>query len=172
MILSLRPGPALLCVALARPFPLPLSARFTFDDAVFVAVAGIPGGYNLAELRVMGILQRIALCYLATALTTLASQRVVEVRVDRAEQATAEAWSYDKQVTETTTTETDRMAALLGGRELGSAVGVGMSTSTGEVEVAIGETVSLLHPPSTFSRCFNRDKNKGGCHQNDSLADG
>ena len=25
------------------------------------------------------------------------------------------------------------------------------------VWVAVGETVILLHPPSTFSRCFNRD---------------
>ena len=26
-----------------------------------------------------------------------------------------------------------------------------------EVGLAVGETVTLLHPPSTFSRCFNRD---------------
>ena len=25
------------------------------------------------------------------------------------------------------------------------------------VRVAVGETVILLHPPSTFSRCFNID---------------
>lgn len=60
--------------------------------------AGIPGGYNLAELRVMGILQRIAVCYLITSLTTLASQRVVEARVVRMEQEAETSWSYDKQV--------------------------------------------------------------------------
>ena len=27
--------------------------------------------------------------------------------------------------------------------------------------LAVGETVILLHPPSTFSRCFNMDKNGG-----------
>ena len=27
----------------------------------------------------------------------------------------------------------------------------------GRLDLAVGETVILLHPPSTFSRCFNRD---------------
>ena len=36
---------------------------------------------------------------------------------------------------------------------------------------AVGETAILLHPPSTFSRCFNSDGERG-CQQNDSLADG
>ena len=43
-----------------------------------------------------------------------------------------------------------------------------------EALVAVGETFILLTPPSTFSRCFNRDK-KGGVSKmtsNDSLADG
>ena len=34
----------------------------------------------------------------------------------------------------------------------------GVDTRGAAVDLAVGETVILLHPPSTFSRCFNRDK--------------
>ena len=39
------------------------------------------------------------------------------------------------------------------------------------VAVAVDETVILLHPPSTFSRCINSDGVRG-CQQNDSLVNG
>ena len=44
------------------------------------------------------------------------------------------------------------------------------SGSAASLRSAIGETVTLLHPPSTFSRCFNTD-GEGTCQYNDCLAD-
>ena len=41
---------------------------------------------------------------------------------------------------------------------------VGFATDNYEAVVAVGETVILLHPPSTFSRSFNRDRK--GCVSN------
>lgn len=96
-------------------------------------------GFNLRDIRISGILQRIAVCYCIVATVTLASMVKVQPVLRRIERGLTEYWSYEERAKHVS--NEDRLRSLLGNRELGVSYGVGMSTETGEPEPSFAAQV-------------------------------
>ena len=93
-------------------------------------IARVCVGFNLHTIRISGILQRIAVCYMVVALVTLCSMVKMEPILRRIERGVTEHWSFEERISRGVSDE-DRLRALLGNRELGIGYGVGMNTDTG-----------------------------------------
>jgi predicted acyltransferase len=94
------------------------------------SLGDVCAGWDLNSIRLPGVLQRIALVYLVISLTALSSMLTTEPAIEEMERRAEDSWDPSAFAEEAS--DQERMRALLGNREVGVTIGVGMSTDTGD----------------------------------------
>ena len=86
-------------------------------------------GWDIQHIRIPGVLQRIAVAYLVTSITVLSSMLTAEPVIKGIERKIEDRW--DPAAFAAEASDQERMRALLGNREMGVTIGVGMSHDSG-----------------------------------------